>query len=285
VTRSFDPALQQLLTQHLPAALVAGNFLPLAGLTGLSGQIVWENSRLLARRQPDYPLPLVDRQREFRLLRKLSAQGMVAAPLAVNREWLLLPWQAGEPVTASLNTLRPSLLPLLNRLHHQPLTGYRLRLLPLLQRYWQLCEQRHYRWQRALRRLQMRGEPQPLRLAPLHMDIHAGNLLHTPQGLRLIDWEYAGDGDVALELASLLYASGERDCWLRDYAQMARLSLPVLRQQTARWQPWLELLAASWYQLRAEQSQDAQLIAAAQDAWQQLGQSHLSSAVRAGEII
>ena len=34
------------------------------------------------------------------------------------------------------------------------------------------------------------------------MDVHAGNIVHGEAGLRLIDWEYAGDGDVALELAA-----------------------------------------------------------------------------------
>ncbi|WP_257896521.1 phosphotransferase, partial [Enterobacter chuandaensis] len=51
--------------------------------------------------------------------------------------------------------------------------------------------------------LRKTGEPQPIRLSPLHMDVHAGNIVHTPEGGRLIDWEYAGDGDVALELAAV----------------------------------------------------------------------------------
>jgi aminoglycoside phosphotransferase (APT) family kinase protein len=38
------------------------------------------------------------------------------------------------------------------------------------------------------------------------MDVHAGNIVHTKAGLRLIDWEYAGDGDIALELAAVWIA-------------------------------------------------------------------------------
>ncbi len=34
------------------------------------------------------------------------------------------------------------------------------------------------------------------------MDVHAGNYSYE-SGLRLIDWEYAGDGDIALELAAV----------------------------------------------------------------------------------
>lgn len=36
-----------------------------------------------------------------------------------------------------------------------------------------------------------------LRLGPLHMDVHGDNIVRTASGLRLIDWEYAGDGDIA----------------------------------------------------------------------------------------
>ena len=40
------------------------------------------------------------------------------------------------------------------------------------------------------------------------MDIHPGNLLATGEGLRLIDWEYAADGDVALDIAALFRGNG-----------------------------------------------------------------------------
>ena len=45
---------------------------------------------------------------------------------------------------------------------------------------------------------------------------------------------------------------------------------PGLAQQIGRWQPWLQLLMASWYQLRAEQSQDDTLQRLAQASWQDL---------------
>lgn len=270
MTHNIDPLLQRLLSQHLPAASAAGNFLPLDGLTGLSGKVQWGSHRLLARRQPLQPLPLVSRQREYRLLRKLSVSGLVAPPLACSPQWLLLPWLKGDSVTQPLATHRAALLALLNQLHHQPLTGYRLSVLPLLERYWQLCHQRHHRWQRALRRLQRQGEPVPLRLAPLHMDIHAGNLLHTVNGLRLIDWEYAADGDIALELANLCTDVTDAGQWLSEYAAIAGLSSATLQRQVARWQPWLALLSASWFQLRAEQSGEPHLIAAAREAWHKL---------------
>ena len=160
---------------------------------------------------------------------------------------------------------------LVSTLHRQPLTGYPLRLLPLLQLYWQRCRQRHWRWLARLQRLQRQGEPRPLRLAPLHMDVHPGNVIATPAGLRLIDWEYAADGDVALELAAICaWAPAQAAAWTEEYAARTHMDAAVLARQIARWQPWLQLLMASWYQLRAEQSGEATLQQLAQTSWQDI---------------
>ncbi len=47
------------------------------------------------------------------------------------------------------------------------------------------------------------GASRPPAAGAAHMDVHAGNIIHNESGLRLIDWEYAGDGDIALELAAV----------------------------------------------------------------------------------
>ncbi len=39
-----------------------------------------------------------------------------------------------------------------------------------------------------VKRLRKAREPRPLHLSPLHMDVHAGNLVHSASGLKLIDW-------------------------------------------------------------------------------------------------
>jgi len=267
-----DPQLQNLLQQQWPTAQAAGHFFALPGLSGQSVRVQMPQGELLARRAPPQPIPFVDRQREYRILQQFRHAELGPQPLAWRDPWLLQSWLPGEVLTsAQFNAQREAIVALLQRLHQQPLTGYRLRLAPLLQRYWQLCQQRHWRWQRRLQRLLQQGEPQPLRLAPLHMDVHAGNLIATPAGLRLIDWEYAADGDVALELAAVCAVDGDtRSAWIADYAARAQLNEQALARQMQRWQPWLQLLMASWYQLRAEQSQDDTLQQLAQASWHDL---------------
>ncbi len=114
------------------------------------------------------------------------------------------------------------------------------------------------------------GEPRPLRLAPLHMDVHAGNIIHNESGLRLIDWEYAGDGDIALELAAVWITHGERRRLVEAYARRAAIDAQLLWRQVALWRPWVLLLMAGWYEMRWRQSGDRQFITLADETWCQL---------------
>ena len=103
------------------------------------------------------------------------------------------------------------------------------------------------------------------------MDVHAGNIVHTAEGIRLIDWEYAGDGDVALELAAVWTESDDaRQTLIWDYAEVARIDADALRRQVKRWRPWVVMLMAGWFEMRYQQSRDKHFIALADDAWRQL---------------
>ncbi|MBP2170972.1 thiamine kinase [Erwinia toletana] len=275
MTYSIDPALQQLIVRQFPAAQAAGCFSPLAGLTGLTAKVTVGQQPMLARREAPQPIPFVSRRREYRLLKRLASSGLTPQVYGQHQQWLLLEWLPGEVLDASqIPRHLDELVTVVSQLHHHPLSGYRLQMLPLLQRYWQQCRQHNIHWLRALQQLARRGEPQPLRLAPLHMDIHAGNILQCSDRLRLIDWEYAGDGDIALELAAIINASDLSAALsgqlVADYAHRNQLDGRKLTQHIAHWQPWLRLLMASWYQLRAEQSGDHHLQQLAAAAWRAL---------------
>ena len=280
MTCNIDPDLQQLITRQFPAAQVAGHLLPLEGLSGYSVKVSLAGKTLLARRSAGFlQMPGVNRQREYRILRKLHASGLVPLVYGRNHNWLLLEWLPGEVLSeVAWDQMLEPLITTLTRLHHQPLTGYRLQLLPLLMTYWQRSQpsRRHLTWLRALRRLQRRGEPQPLRLAVLHMDIHCGNLINARGGLRFIDWEYASDGDIALELAAMIDSNGldhgQQQQLITRYAEAQHLDAEQLHKHIRCWQPWLALLATSWYELRWQQTGDDNFGALAATGWQRLSQ-------------
>ncbi len=165
----------------------------------------------------------------------------------------------------------PQLSGLLYDLHQQPRFGWRVSLTPLLAQYWQRCDpaRRKPRWLRWHQRLRRQGEPRPLRLAPLHMDVHAGNIIHNESGLRLIDWEYAGDGDIALELAAVWITPGEHSGLVEAYARRAAIDAQLLWRQVVLWRPWVLLLMAGWYEMRWRQSGDPQF-SLADETWCQL---------------
>ena len=275
---SIDPGLSRLIQQRFPAEQSAGSFLPLSGLTGLTTKIELAHTTLLARYQPQKKsLPGVDRQREYRILRQLRQTDLVPAVRGYADSWLLLDWLPGEALSeegfpAALESVAGELA----KLHRQPPSGYPLQLQKLLERYWQLSQpsRRHCGWLRALRRLQRIGEPKPLRLALLHMDVHPGNLIRQENKLRLIDWEYASDGDIALELAALVAGNAleptQQSALIEHYAALQQLDATCLRRQMARWQPWLTLLAASWYELRWQQSGNEAFYTLAAQAWQRV---------------
>lgn len=260
-------SLQAAIAHQLPAAQAAGCFSALEGLSGGSLHFKVGQRDLVARCQPESPMPGVSLHRQYRALKKLPA-GIGPEPVCLAEGWLIVEWLAGE-VRAEMPSSQ-ALSALLYRLHRQPLFGWRITLLPLLEYYWQQASpaRRSLPWLRLLKSMRRRGEPKPLRLAPLHMDVHPGNLVQQRPGLRLIDWEYAGDGDIALELAAVTVADEQGgDELLRRYARFGKIEAKTLRAQVTRWRPWVMMLMASWYECRWQQTQDKQFITLADEAW------------------
>ncbi|MTH46528.1 thiamine kinase [Intestinirhabdus alba] len=240
--------------------------------TGLSGGgIILESGarRVVLRQHHDPCAPASRLLRHYRALSRLP-ESLAPAPCFYAGGWMAVAWLPGE-VKADMPEA-DALAGLLYHLHRQPRFGWRITLLPLLEQYWQGGDpaRRTPFWLRQLKRLRRAGEPNPLRLAPLHMDVHPGNLVHTPAGLRLIDWEYAGDGDIALELASTWGDEAQLQRLVEAYARRARLRPALLWRQVRRWRPWVAMLQAGWFEYRWRQTGEQQFIRLANETWRQL---------------
>jgi thiamine kinase len=256
------------LSRYFPGYQPLAHSAP-AGLSGGSCIIERQGHRIVLRKHHDPSAPDFYFLRQYRALRALPAT-LAPQPLGYFPGWMAVEYLEGATGPTLPNAHATATL--LYHLHQQKNFGWRVSLWPLLERYWQFSSplRRTPRWLRILKRLHQQGEPQPLRLAPLHMDVHAGNIIDTPVGLRLIDWEYAADGDVALELAAVwTQTPAQRSALIAAYAQAAQLDETRLAQQVNRWQPWIQMLMVTWYEYRWQQTGDQQFIALADEGWRQ----------------
>lgn len=260
---SRDEVLSRFFPRYSPVAALSQQ-----GLSGGSC-ILSDGQRKLVLRQPhDLQAPVYHFRRQYHALSRLP-NALSPAPFFYSPGWMVVEYCAGE--VANVLPACPALAGLLYHLHQQPRFGWRIALRPLLELYWQQCDpaRRTLQWLRWHKWLLRRGEPQPLRLAPLHMDVHTGNIVHGEEGLRLIDWEYAGDGDIALELAAVWIDPVTRRRLAAEYARRAHIDERQLWRQIRRWRPWVRLLMAGWYERRWQQTGDRQFIALADEIWRQ----------------
>lgn len=265
-SRNSKPERDEILSRYFPQyrPMLSPEY---SGLSGSSTVIAsGEQRRVLrehhAAQAREYPF-----LRQYRVLSRLPAT-LAPKPVFYTPGWMAVEFFAGE--VKSVLPPPNQLASLLYHLHRQPRFGWRVALQPLLDNAWAQCcpSRRTPFWLAMLHRLRKQREPRPLRLAPLHMDVHAGNIVHTSAGLRLIDWEYAGDGDVALELASMwVNDAHQRRDYSDAYAARAHIAPVELWQQILRWRPWVLLLMAGWYECRWQQTGDRQFITLADEIW------------------
>lgn len=265
-----EAALRRLIESELPAVKTAGcRFSPVQGLTGESWRIEGEGVQLLARQQSAEKTALgVSRRREARVLRR-AGEGLGPRVLMQNNQWIILEWLSGDVVTDAHFThlnQHGNLARLVARLHQRPLSGYLLNLHRQFARYWQQldCRRLTPAWLRLHQRFLQTRQPSPLKIAPLHMDIHPGNLIAQGEGVRLIDWEYAADGDIALEIAALFrgnaWSAANQQHFLQHYSQESYKDLPLLSAQVQRWLPWVDYLMLLWFEVRWQQTGDSEFL-------------------------
>ncbi len=275
---SADPSLLALIESINPAVKIADcHISPVSGLTGESWRIlhrsnIGPNMDWLAREQSVQKAQLgVNRRQERKLLQHVASSGLSPVIIAANQRWLVVNWLEGDVVTnkqfIELSN-NGQLAQLTARLHHLPASGYRLDLRGQLIRYGRLIDakRRSPDWWRLQQDFIRQPQPQPVKLAPLHMDIHPGNLLMTPTGLKLIDWEYAADGDIALDIAALFggnqWSMSQQQTFLQHYchSEQGYHDIARLSRQIQRWLPWIDYLMLMWFEVRWQQTGNSEFL-------------------------
>ncbi|MCG8710120.1 phosphotransferase [Brenneria sp. 4F2] len=275
--------ITDIIGRHFPAAESAGFHLsPISGLSSESWRISAPGFDGLARPQsPAGRLSGIDRQREFHLLRRMAAAGFAPRPLLWENGWLIVEWVAGRVATAEeFAALLDNgvLARCLAGIHRRPRSGYPLALKPLFALHWQRMDdgRRSPALLRLHQHFQREAPPKPLAVAPLHLDVHAGNLLLTGENIMLIDWEYAADGDIGLEMAFIIRANQlDADAqwrFLHRYQQQRPgFSLTSLQRQAERWLPWVDYLVLMWFEIRWRQTRQDKFLLELAPLRRQLG--------------
>lgn len=271
--------LINLLLQKYPA--ITSDKWRIKALSGASGGSFYAeataNIKLIARfAGKDQRLLGINRQKERKILHQLTQ--FIAAPkvLGANNDWLLLEWMEGKAVTDTTYSLLELYQPLsriLASLHSSPLSGYTLHLKQHLASYWYQIDRRRLsaNWLNLHHFFQHACQPKTSKKVLAHLDIHSGNVLLTDnETLRLLDWEYAADCDLAFALATLFatnsWDENEQSQFLQHYCQQlhAYNDFYKLNQQVLLWQPWVNYMRMMWYEVRWMQTKDPQYIALAQ---------------------
>lgn len=267
--------LINLLLQKYPA--ITANKWQIKSLPGASGGSFYvqasQNIKLIARfAGKNERLLGINRKRERKILRLLTQ--FVAAPQIVgaNNDWLLLEWLPGEVVTDSVTSLQELYQPLgriLALLHSYPLSGYSLHLKQHLASYWYQIDRRRLspNWLNLHHFFQHASTPKTSKKVLAHLDIHSGNVLFNDKsGLKLLDWEYAADCDLAFAL-KMLFTSNNWDKKTQNHflyyycqQQAAYKDFYKLNQQIVLWKPWVNYMRMMWYEVRWMQTQDPQYL-------------------------
>lgn len=254
---------------------------PLSGLSGTNWQlfvynISAHNISVLARQiSADRRELGINRTQEATILQQLSHLNIAPKVVSQTEEWLFLEWldELNRPI------LTPeSFATLAVTVHKQPLSGFQL---DLKQRFEQLFahidpSRLTTKWQATHEQFLTQDLPASSMTVLAHMDLHEGNLVFTQSGWKLIDWEYAADTDLFLELAALFSGMGwvhnQKVDFLNAYAEeCAKYNLQAISEIISdtksvfnaldAWQPWLNYLSFLWFEVRWQQTKDVLFIA------------------------
>lgn len=263
--RSNCYPIDELVERCFPSALGDScEVSPVSGLSGESWKITHNQKTYLARYYTNSKKQLkISAGKEYRILGRLYSSGVTPKRCGYGKNWLLTEWIEGEALSPSelgrdenLQTLSHAL----SRLHVSQLSGFSLDLRSLMLYYWQRRDPK--RDIPALCRLQRWAEhrafPATLKIVAAHMDLHAGNVILTPQGMQFIDWEYAFDADIGLELALLFGGNGwslsQQRTFLTYYCSTTRLNKENLSRSIEAWTPWANYLMLLWFEVRWHQT-------------------------------
>ncbi|SDG74588.1 thiamine kinase [Vibrio xiamenensis] len=211
----------------------------------------------------------ISRIQEYQILTTIEPSRIGPKPIYINGHGLLVEWIEGESLTKGLSF--ESLLKSLVRVHSFPTA--RIPIAPFnytarVDHYWIRLESRYKSeaYQAIYHKWRQAPSLVPVDLTLCHFDLAGYNMVDTPLGHRIIDWEYASIADPRLDLALCIdiaeespYEAVARYCQLRNLIEVDDWIAGV-----QAWQPRATMMALLWYLLAHQLWGDEQYLSQAQ---------------------
>jgi thiamine kinase len=211
----------------------------------------------------------VSRVREKQILQSLVECHFAPSPILLNEKGLLVEWLEGSVGQDPLTELeRVGTLAKIHSvdIHNKPipLFSYTAKV----DGYWHRLDSSFKTESREAIYHRYRDPPSILHIEPVlcHFDLGDYNIVRTDQGIKVIDWEYAGAGDPRMDLAMTIDL-GELNMpkAVANYCKLKAIEdIDSWLAGVNQWKPRNQMMAMLWYLLGYQLWQDDQYLQQAQ---------------------
>lgn len=196
----------------------------------------------------------ISRTQEYQVLHFLDEQRFHFAPrpVFVNANGLLVEWMDGQVLSDSDPTMLARILSEIHRLNTTKLPLVPFNFAARVDHYWLLLKQQGFdpiSFEQPYLRLRHAPDSIPSPSCLCHFDLGPHNLIHSPLGTAVIDWEYAAYANPMIDLAMTISMA---DCdtvqLVGRYCQLRSISdVDAWIQGVNAWLPRVSMMSMLWY--------------------------------------
>ncbi|UUM31516.1 phosphotransferase [Vibrio japonicus] len=242
------------------------------GLTNRCWKIVASNGDAFVWR-PTTPITKafsISRHQEHQILSAISESKISPLPIFINDQGLLVEWIEGHALTHDLSF--DSLLETMVRIHE--LDTRRIPVAPFnftarVDHYWMMLREefKHAPYDEVYQTWRKAPSLADVGVVLCHFDLAGYNMVGTPQGNKVIDWEYAVIGDPRLDLTLSIDVLGEDPIKsVHQYCQVRGIEgVDDWVEGVMAWRPRATMMAMLWYLLAYQLWGDEQYLTQAQN--------------------
>ncbi|ARV72113.1 thiamine kinase [Vibrio campbellii] len=213
----------------------------------------------------------ISRHNEYQVLNAIASLNLGPKPVFVHEQGLLVEWVLGETLTKSGIDIE-ELLPIAATIHEYSATSIPLVPFSYLSRidhYWLELGGKYVGTEFEMLYRKWRSEPSvdQIPAALCHFDLGCYNLVRGQDGVKVIDWEYAGLADPRLDLTLILQLA---DVPIEDgvvrYCQVRQIEdVDLWLEGVQAWMPRTRMMAMLWYLVAYKLWDDEQYLDSARE--------------------